>query len=404
MIAFLLGAIFVLLFLSMFFSLSESAFCGVNRIRLYILCRKGDKKALRVQKMLLNKTLLVNAMLLLNDFALVMLSSLLAFLFITLFSEKFIFVSSIISTILLVILGDIIPKTLAASFPTAISLAVSLPVLIFIKISYPFVFAVNSFSNLILKIMKKDPHKNEEPTYSADDIKFFISAGLDEGILQKEEKSMMNSVFALEKTSVKVLMKGRNEIKAVHISSNYEEIMQTVKKFPYSHFPVYGKNLDEICGVLYTKDFFNSRKKSFNLRNIMRKPLFIPSTKTIDFLLEKLSESSNEIALITDEYAGTLGIVTYKTLYKAILHREIQNEGSTFTVTGSVLLTEINENLSINLQSKTSETISGYLSEKLDKVLEVSDSWREEGYEFYVEKVKKRKALKIRVSLIKGTN
>lgn len=401
MLAFLLSAIFVLLLLSMFFSLAESAFCAVNRIKLHILCRQGDKNALRVQKLLQDKTLLVNTMLLLNDFTAIMLSTLLAFLFITFLSEKYILASSSLSTLLLILLGDSIPKNLAATFPTRISCFLSLPVLIFIKIAYPFVYVVNAFSDFLLKLSKKKPLKKDESTYNTDDIKLFIFAGLHDGVVTKEEKSMMSAVLELEKSSVKVLMKSRNEIKAVHISSKYEEIMQIVKAFPYSHFPVYNRNMDEIVGVLHTKDFFCADKKSFNLKKIMRKPLFIPATKSIDFLLEKLHEKRQEMALVTDEYAGTLGLVTYKDVYKALLHSEMQSKNSAFIVKGGILLSEINENLSINLKSKTSETLSGYISEKLDKVIEKADMWTEEGYEFRVEKAEHRRALSIRIEKIK---
>ncbi len=400
-----------LIIFSMLFSISESAFLGMNKLRLRILRKNKNKRALRAGKLLDKKEHLINTILISNDLVNIFLSAILTSIALSLFGNKGVTIATFTATILLLIFGEITPKTIATRCPDPIAYGLSGFVSIFVKLMYPLVFVVTAFAQGVLRLfgIKPDRHKK---TYTEEEIKTFFEMSSESGIIEEDENRFMNQIFKFSDLEAQDIMVPRTRIRAVPHNAGYRDIIELSQRLGFTRFPVYRKSIDDIVGIIYLKDMikYKSNPDSFSIVQVMRPPLFILGTKTMSSVQQMMFENHQSIAIIVDEYSGTDGIVTEKDISREIFAMpgddslrgkvfdfdEVENKDD-FEINGSVLLRVLREDLKVNLMSEFNETIGGWLIEQLNRMPVVGDKISCGGWVFEVRKIQAHRIERMRI-------
>lgn len=404
----------ILIILSMLFSISESSFLGVNKLRLHVLKKNKDKKAIRCSKLLEKKEQLINTMLVSNDIVNILLSSLLTSLALSIFGEKGVSIATFTATILLLLFGEITPKNISTRAPDKIAFSLSGFVNFTVKLMSPVIFFVTRFSRFILKILKIESN-DESETYSEEEIKTFFDLSSESGLLEEDENRMMNMVFKFSDLEAQDIMIPRTKIKAVSQNSSYRDIVELSQRLGFTRFPVYRNSIDDIVGIIYLKDMipYKNRQKEFNLCSVMHQPLFILGTKKMSSVQEMLFENRQSMAVVVDEYSGTDGIITEKDISREIFalpgdnslrgkifdFNNVENQND-FEINGLVLIRDLREALHIPLKSEMNETIGGWFTEKLNRMAENKDCLTFEDWTFTVKKIQSHRIERIQIKKI----
>ena len=369
----------VLILLSMIFSASESAFLSVNKLRLRLLRNKKDKRAIRAGKLLDKKEKLLNTILVGNNIVNIALSAIITSIALELFGPAGVGYATVIVTILLLIFGEIAPKTIGTRHPEGVAFLLAPLIKFFGWIFIPVVFVLTKVTRLIASVFGVK-FSDKKVSFTEEEIKQFIQVGEEEGVLQAGEKTMMHRVFKFTDLSAKEIMVPRTKITAIPMDITYQKLIELSQKSHLSRFPVYNKDLDDIKGILYMKDVFckGLDEASFNVKEVLRPPLFILETKKMSSIRQMLEENHESMAVVLDEYSGTAGILTTEDIseeifgsiydeYDSVDVPEIEKKSSEeATLSGSARLIDVYETLGIKLDSKNYETINGYLTELYD--------------------------------------
>lgn len=408
----LIGAA-VLITLSMLFSASESAFLSLNKLRLRFLRDKHDKRAERAGKLLDNKERLINTLLISNEVVNVALSVIITGLAIKMFGQAGVGIATVVVTILLLVFGEITPKTVSAQHPERIAFGVSRFISIVTYIMRPFVSVFTLISRSVLRLFGVSTMK-KAVSFTEDEIKTFIDVCGEEGVLEKSEKTMMNRVFKFTDLAAQDIMIPRRSIVAVPSDTKYRDIIELSERTRFSRFPVYGNDIDDIIGVIYLKDllFYFGPRATFSVAEAMREPLFIPGTTKMSSIQAMLRENHQSFAIVIDEYSGTDGILTKEDITREIfgsIADEYQQSGrATDTVIadpqnavldGSARLGDLSEILHVPLASHGNETIAGFICDKLGHIPAVGESVCDSGYRFTVTEMDSLRIAEVHCSL-----
>ena len=369
--------------LSSLFSASESAFLGLNKLRVHFLREKGDKRAIRAGKLLERKEELLNMLLVGNEIVNVTLSVVLTSIFLKLFGAAGLGIATSIATVLLLIFGEITPKSLTTRYPEKSSFFLSRFVWFFFYFLRPFVIIFTSISRLFLKIFGIST-KKKQATFTEEEIKTFIDVGGEEGVLENGEKNMMNRVCKFTDLNATDIMVPRCDVIGIETKASYRDIIQLSERTRISRFPVYTEDgIDNILGVLYVKDllFFRGAKEDFSVEKLMRPPLFIPGTTKMSSIQEMMRKNKQSFAVVIDEYSGTDGILTTEDIEREIfgaIADDFQKAGDPTSVhiknpddnllDGSARLIDLADELHLKLESRDNETIGGYICEVLGHI------------------------------------
>lgn len=406
----LLLAVVVLIILSMIFSSSESAFLSINRLRIRFLRSKKDRGAIRVGRLLDRKEQLLNTVLVGNNIVNIAITALLTSLALQLFGSSGVGIATLVSTVVLLIFGEITPKTVGSRHPEPVAFLFSGLISFFMKLLSPLVFVFSGFARLASRALGIKSDK-KAVSFTEDEIKNFIDVGEEEGVLEQDEKRMMHRVFRFTDLAAKDIMVPRTKIVAISLTASYHSIIELAQQSRLSRFPVYRQNLDDIVGVLYIKDmmFYQGKSDNFFVQDIMRPPLYIVGTKKMSSVQQMLRENRQSLAVVIDEYSGTDGILTTEDIsreifgtvgdefYQARMPQTVELAQGEALVDGAIRLTEVADRFGCSLHSEFYETLGGYLSEKLDKVPVEGDFYREQGMLFTVKEADVTRILTIHV-------
>lgn len=406
----LLLAVVVLIILSMIFSSSESAFLSINRLRIRFLRSKKDRGAIRVGRLLDRKEQLLNTVLVGNNIVNIAITALLTSLALQLFGSSGVGIATLVSTVVLLIFGEITPKTVGSRHPEPVAFLFSGLISFSMKLLSPLVFVFSGFARLASRALGIKSNQ-KTVSFTEDEIKNFIDVGEEEGVLEQDEKRMMHRVFRFTDLAAKDIMVPRTKIVAISLTTSYHSIIELAQQSRLSRFPVYRQNLDDIVGVLYIKDmmFYQGKSDNFFVRDIMRPPLYIVGTKKMSSVQQMLRENRQSLAVVIDEYSGTDGILTTEDIsreifgtvgdefYQARMPQTVELAQGEALVDGAIRLTEVAERFGCSLHSEFYETLGGYLSEKLDKVPVEGDFYREQGMLFTVKEADATRILTIHV-------
>jgi len=400
-----------LIVLSMLFSISESSILGMNKLRLRILKKNKNKKALRISKLLEHRDRLINSLLVSNDIVNILVSSILATLALGMFGEKGVGLATLIATLLLLIFGEITPKTISTRCPDRIAYFLSGFVKLIVFIMTPIVLVVTFIARLTLRIfgIRTDSKKK---SYTEEEIRTFFDLSEESGVIEENANRFMNQIFKFSDLEAQDIMVPRTKIRAVSEDASWKEIIELSQRLGYTRFPVYRKSIDDITGIVYLKDllFYKDKQAEFDVRNVMRPPLFIIGTKKMSSVQTMLFENRQSMAIIIDEYSGTDGIVTEKDICREIFslpgdvglrgkifdYESVENKND-FTINGLVLLKSLKSALGINLDSNINETIGGWICEKLGRIPTSGDYVAFEGWIFQAVKIQSHRIERVRI-------
>ncbi|MCQ2248483.1 MAG: hemolysin family protein [Treponema sp.] len=404
----LLCAAVVLVLLSMTFSAAESAFLAINKLRVRLLKNQRNRRAIRVWNLLSDRSRLINTLLVGNNIVNIALSALFSYVAIDLFGSAGIGLATFAVTIILLIFGEISPKTAATHHPEAIAFFLCDFIYILEIVLKPFVFVFTRISSFLLKTLKVDM-KGKTVSYTEEEIKTFLDVGHETGIIEHNESSMMKRVFKFTDLEAKDIMIPRKKIQAVNVEDSYWKVLELSQRYRLSRFPVFKKDIDDIVGIIYIKDMlaFKTHPELFSITRVMRPPLFILGTKKMSGIQQMLRENHQSMAVVIDEYSGTEGILTVEDIAQEIFgsesngfheyHQNGNRDLGTDEVEGLMRLEDVNDLFGAKFESEDSETVGGYLMEVLGAVPKVGDRIQVDGYTLTVTEMEDKRVSKIKI-------
>lgn len=388
----------------------------MNKLRLRILKKNKNKKAVRLSKLLEHRERLINSLLVSNDIVNILLSSILATVALEFFGEKGVGIATVIATILLLIFGEITPKTISTRCPDRIAYFLSGFVKIVVGIMTPVVAVVTFIARITLRIFGIKTNAKKK-SYTEEEIRTFFDLSEESGVIEEKANRFMNQIFKFSDLEAQDIMVPRTKIKAVPVTATFRDIIELSQRLQFTRFPVYRKSIDDIVGIIYLKDLihYKNRQDEFDLNKVMRSPLFIIGTKKMSSVQTMLFENRQSMAIIVDEYSGTDGIVTEKDICREIFalpgdkslrgkifdYENIEDKNN-FEINGLVLLKSLKASLHIELESNINETIGGWICEKLGAIPKSGDFVNFEGWTFIASKIQARRVERVRVIKIEN--
>jgi putative hemolysin len=287
-------------------------------------------------------------------------------------------------TYFFIVFGELIPKSIALSRPETIGLLVAPFIQKFSTLASPFVQILRGSTNLLLKPFGKRAF-SQRGYISEEEIKLLIEEGKERGIFEDEEKELIHSVFEFTDMSVKEVMVPSTQMITISLGMSMEDIKMTIVEEQFSRYPVVGKDLNDIRGILYARDFLNTLVRGgADIRKLIKPPFFIPETLKISNLLREMQRKRVHMALVIDEYGGVSGLVTMEDILEEIVG-EIRDEydvespvlqlsDGTFRIDASISIRDLKEDYEIEIpESPEYETLSGFLLTALQKIPKIGD-------------------------------
>ena len=414
--------IFIFLAFSAYFMSSETAITAVNKLKLKQLENEGDERAKKLNNLLKDSTRLLSTILLGNNLAqnalaslvtIVVLNWLMALNIINL--DWVVLLSTIITTFLILILAEVTPKSYAFQRAEDIALFTASPLNIIHKIFSPLTLFLTGIANGILKLFGLKL-VNPEPFITEEEIRTLVDIGEEEGIIEEEEKEMIQNVFGLSETVAREVMVPRVDIAALDVNSSLEEVIDTINMSGHSRIPVYEETIDNIVGIIYAKDLlkFLDKKTIPPLKSIMRPPYYIPETKPVDELFREMRNQKVHMAVIIDEYGGTAGLVTVEDILEELVGEimdeyDINEESMVKKISpyeviidGKLNLEELNELLGIELPIEETDTIAGFIYDHISHIPKAGEEFEYDGIKIRVEEVRGRRITKVRVKKLES--
>lgn len=375
----------VLLVLSAFYSAAETALTTASEIKLGTLADEGDKKAKRALKLLEKKSNMLSAILIMNNIVNLSASALVTTITARIW-PGYIAVTTGILTLIILIFGEINPKTIATIHNEALSLAFSGPVMATMKVLTPVIFIVDKLSGFFLKILRIDPEQAKS-VLTEGEIRNILDASHEEGVIETEEREMIDNVFDFGDSLAKDVMIPRIEMTCVNVDATYWELKEQFEVHKYTRIPVFEESTDNIIGIINMKDvLFYEDVNNFHIRDLMREANFTVEYKKTSELMVEMRQNHISMILVLDEYGDTVGLVTLEDLLEEIVgeirdefdedeENLIQEVGEReYLVDGSLKIDDINDALDLSLDSENYDSIGGLIIEKLERVPEVGET------------------------------
>ena len=405
-----IGVLLILLVLSAFFSMSETALMALSKIRIRHMIDEEVKGAKLIEKLTEDPNRLLGAILIGNNIVNIAASALATILFTELVNETAgPAVATIVMTILVLIFGEITPKSIAKQRSEAVALAVSKPIATIVKVLRPLVSVFTWISGKFIKLLGADP-KASEPFITEEELKTMVGVSEEEGVLEDVEKEMIFNVFDFADAQVKDVMVQRVDIIAVDLEATYDDVLEIIKKEQFSRLPVYNQTIDDIIGVLNVKDLIiaGQNREEFKVADFMREPSYTFEFKKIAELFSEMKKSRNHMRVVLDEYGGTVGIVTIEDLIEEVFG-DIEDEyddydkeievikEDEYIVDGSAKLDDISDLIGVIMESEEFDSIGGFIIGELGRFPEQNEEIQLSGTKFIVEEIDKNRIKKVRI-------
>ncbi|MDY5911486.1 MAG: hemolysin family protein [Inconstantimicrobium porci] len=400
----------ILIALSSFFSAAETALMSLNKIRIRHLVDENIKGAKLLEKLTNDPNKLLGSILIGNNIVNIGASALASSLAMKLFGDSGVALATGVMTVLVLIFGEITPKTIAKQKSEQISLRIIKIINIVVKVLTPLVFVFTQISQVFIKLLGAEPDVNES-FITQEELKTMVGVSEEEGVLEEEEKEMIFNVFEFGDLQVKDVMIQRVDIVAVNVDVTYDEILDVIKQEQFSRIPVYNETIDDIVGVLNIKDLLfisEEEKKNFDIKKFMRDPFYTFEFKKVMELFAEMKKSRNHISIVLDEYGGTVGIATIEDLVEEVVgeiedeydqeEKEIQciNEKE-YMLEGSTRLHDIKDIIGLDLESDEFDSIGGLIIGELGRFPEEKEEVTYNNIKFIVEEVDKNRIKKVRM-------
>lgn len=377
-----------LLVLSAFFSSAETALTAVSPIRIRNLLDQNpsDKRAAAVMRIIDDPSPMLGTILVANNAVNLSASAITASLAYR-FGGKHLALATGIITLLILVFGEITPKTIATIRTEKMALAYARPLIVLMTILTPIVFLINAISNGLLKLLGVS--RDDAGKLTQGDIQTIVDVGHEEGIIQSDEKDIITNVFELKDSAVKEVMVPRVHVSILDADISFEELLKVFREDKYTRYPVYEDTPDRIIGTINMKDlllYHDGDTSSFSVRNILREAHFVFEHKKIRELLAEMMEASVSIAIVVDEYGDWTGIITLEDVLEEIvgeIHDEYDEPSddliyqvapNEYIAEGAISLDDFSDRLETEIESEDYDSLGGYILEQLDRIPDVGDA------------------------------
>lgn len=390
--------------------MSETALMALSKIRIRHMVEEGVKGAKLVEKLAEDPSRLLGAILIGNNIVNIGASALATSVAVKAFGEGAVGVVTIVMTILVLIFGEITPKSIAKQNSESVALKVSKIINIVVKLFRPFIAIFTAISGLFIRLLGGDP-KATEPFITEEELKTMVGVSEEEGVLEDVEKEMIFNVFEFADSQVKDVMVQRVDIVAVDINATYDEVINIIKTEQFSRIPVYNQNIDDVIGILNVKDLIiaSQSKENFKISDYMREPYYTFEFKKISELFNEMKKTRNHMSVVLDEYGGNVGIVTIEDLIEEVVG-EIEDEyddeedndiivvkEDEYIVDGSARLDHIGDLIGVTMESEEFDSVGGLVIGELGRFPEQSEEVNLNNIRFVVEEVDKNRIKKVRI-------
>jgi CBS domain containing-hemolysin-like protein len=314
----------------------------------------------------------------------------------------------LIITFLHIVLGELMPKSLALLHPEVVSMWVVRPLRWFSRVMTPFIWVLNGTANALLKLLGLRPIEEAARVHSPEELRLLVMQTSAHGLLDESDRAMLAGVFDFHFKKARDVMRPRTEIVAISVDASEAEVWDTVRRERYSRYPVYGESLDDVVGILLAKDLWlHDRSKPFSLRELLREPLFVPDTRPAERVLDDLRRTRAHMAIVLDEYGGTAGIVTVEDLVEEVVGdiadeydlatRSAMMSDGVLELAGSLSLIDVRSDHNIPIPEGSWSTLGGYVFSRLGRLPRVGDRVKFPGGELEVVAMDGRRVAAVRV-------
>lgn len=396
-----------LLALSAFFSSSETAMMAVNKIRIRNLADAGLSSAQTLMKVLDNQPKMLSAILIGNNIVNISASSLSTIVVTRAFGDMYVGVGTGILTLLVLIFGEITPKTSATLYSETMALRFAKPIYMIMQVLTPVIFIVDKLSQGVLRLLHVDPNKKQD-AITEDELRTIVEVSHEEGVIESDEKKMIYNVFDFGDSVAKDIMVPRIDMTFIDVNATFSEVIEVFREVKYTRYPVYEETTDNVIGIINIKDLLlTENQKKFCIRDYLREPLYTYEFKKTADLMVELRKTQNNIAIVLDEYGATAGLITLEDMLEEIVG-EIRDEYDEdeedlirrigpreYVVEAAMKLDDLNDQLGLDLESEDYDSIGGFIIGLLDHLPEEGEEVTHRNLRLVVDQVDRNRIDKI---------
>ena len=375
----------ILIILSAFFSSAETALTTVSKITIRSMIEEGNKKAIIVDKIINNQGKMLSAILIGNNLVNIIASALSTILSQNLFGQYAISFATGLLTIVVLIFGEITPKSLATLNALKLSLAYAKIIYSLMFLLTPAIFIINKMAYFFMRLMGIDPTK-KMASITETELRTIVDVSHEEGIIEKEERQMINNVFDFGDAIASDVMVPKIDMTMADINSTYDELIKIFRSEKYTRIPIYQDSTDNVIGIINMKDLLlYNPEEIFDVRKYLRSAFYTYESKKLSELMMEMKKTSVNIVIVLDEYGVTAGLITLEDLLEEIVG-EIHDEydldedepikkisENIYILEGQMKIDDLNDYLGVNLSSDDYDSIGGLIIEKLDRLPTAGD-------------------------------
>ena len=404
-----------------FFSMSETAMMSVNRLAMRHMAESGNKSAKIVEKILGKKERFISSVLIGNNLVTILVSTMVAAFAINLATEEnealYLTIATFVTTVVVIIFGDIIPKVMASKFTQKVALFSARPLQLVMLVFYPFTVVLDLLINRVLALFGSGAQ--DTPVVTEQEVLTMLEMGHEAGIIAEEQSQMIDAVFEFRKALARDVMIPRRDIAAVAATATYNEVVEAFRTERFSRLPVYKENLDDIIGILNFKDlmFAEVDAEDFEVERYMRAGFLSYEQQSTQTLFTNMRRDNASMAIILDEYGGCAGLVTLEDLVETIMgeifdeHDDEKEDditiitpGAEYEVLGALRIDEFNKKTGATLKSENYDSIAGYAIGLFGYIPKAGEQIEEGNITFVVEEVGKNRIESLRIKISNTDN
>ncbi len=323
-------------------------------------------------------------------------------------------IAFILITVLHVVIGELMPKSIALQYPDKTTLFVAKPMFVITRLFAPMIAILNGLGNFLLKLCRIEPANSHHMVHSTEELNMLIDASCKGGVLNEKEAEILQNVFKFSDLTAGQIMIPRPDMVCIPSDASIEEINNIIIENQYTRYPVYEGSIDNIQGLIHIKDIYPLlvKNKEFSIPSLLREAFFIPETMPVDKLALEFQKHKSQMAIVVDEFGGTSGLVTHEDVMEEILG-EVQDEfdddeeaeikqlgNGIYEICGKVRLDEFCDFFEINLSDDDINTVGGYIIKNLGRIAEENDTIEDEFFKYCVTQTDSGRILKIRAEKI----
>lgn len=395
--------------LSAFFSSSETAVTASNRLKIKAKADDGDKRAKTALKLINDFDKTISTILIGNNIVNIVATSLATVMATALWKEKGPIISTVVMTVVVLAFGEILPKSLAKTKAEALLLSVAKTLRFVTRILTPVSFVFSGFKSVVTR---KEESDEKKPSYTEDELKVIMDEVQDEGVLEEIERELAQNALDFDDIEVMEVLTPRVNVVAIDVEDEIEKITKIILEEKYTRIPVYKETVDSIIGILNAKDFLSAlvTKKTVKIEKIMQEAMFLPDTMKISSALSAMQKDKVQLAIVTDQYGGTAGIVTMEDILEELVgeiwdeHDEVlqlieQLSETSYKVSGDMDISDMFETIEFDGDEVDSHynTMGGWATEVLGKIPEKGETFEYEGIKVEILDVEDNRVLFVKV-------